>query len=131
MTISEFWRSWLGIGVLVGPYLLAVVGISFGLYLSYFQMDAIRAALKNSRFIYIWGPSLGRRGLIWSILEMGRIHGMLIWPKGFIRIGELDASDYENYPPRLWMFLKIHVGLMFVAGVWFAVVCFIIESGWV
>ncbi len=75
MTAEEFWKSWLAFWLLAGPSLLGFVSIAYSQYLSHCHLDAIKEALKNSRYIYLWGPSLGKRGLIWSLLEISKISG--------------------------------------------------------
>lgn len=99
MTSIDTWSPWIAIIVIGGWSLLAAAGLVFSLYLSRCHLDAIKEALKNSRYIYVWGPSLGKRGLIWSVLEIAKISGMIMMPKASIRIGELDPVDLENFPP--------------------------------
>ena len=101
MTAEEFWRSWLLFWLLAGPLLLAAVNFAYSLYLSRRHLGAIKEALKNSRYIYLWGPSLGKRGVIWSLLEMSKITQMIIMPRSSLIIGELDPSDLENCLPPL------------------------------
>ena len=83
-------------------------------------MDAIKEALKNSRYIYLWGDSLGKRGLIWSLLEMSQIAGMILMPKLHIRHGKLDPVDFENFPPYLKRLLIITTTLICTAFIWLA-----------
>ncbi|WP_216672970.1 hypothetical protein, partial [Corallococcus exiguus] len=75
-------------------------------------------ALKHSRYVYIWGPSLGKRGLIWSLFEMGKISGMLLWPKASLINGELDPIDLENFPPHLKLRLTLNLKAMIIAFIW-------------
>ena len=118
MTTEEFWKSWLAFGIVAGPILLVYVGTAFSLYLSHRHMEAIKEALKNSRYIYIWGPSLGRRGVIWSLLEIAKIAGMVLLPWASLRIGELDPTDLKNFPPRLKRLLVINVTMMLISATW-------------
>ncbi len=70
--------SWLAFWIVAGgPCLLAATGLAYSLYLSHRHLDAIKEALKNSRYIYLWGPSLGQRGLILSLLEIAKSPGWL------------------------------------------------------
>jgi hypothetical protein len=101
MTAEEFWRSWLLFWLLAGPLLLAAVNFAYSLYLSRRHLGAIKEALKNSRYIYLWGPSLGKRGLIWSLLEIAKITQIIIYPRSSLHIGELDPDDLENFLPAL------------------------------
>lgn len=98
--------------------LLAVLTLAYSLYLTHRHLAAIKEALKNSRYIYIWGPSLGKRGVIWSLLEMGKISGMLVWPKAYLIMGELDPVDLENFPRYLKRRITLNLKVMIVAFVW-------------
>ncbi len=118
MTAEEFWKSWLLFWLLVGPFLLGIVGMAYSLYLSRRHLGAIKEALKNSRYIYLWGPSLGKRGLIWSLLEIAKITQIIIYPRSSLHIGELDPDDLEQFPPRLRRLLKIKSIMLIVNGVW-------------
>ncbi len=118
MTAEEFWRSWLLFWLLAGPLLLAAVNFAYSLYLSRRHLGAIKEALKNSRYIYLWGPSLGKRGLIWSLLEIAKITQIIIYPRSSLHIGELDPDDLEQFPPRLRRLLKIKSIMLIVNGVW-------------
>jgi hypothetical protein len=53
MTSIDNWSPWAAIFFLGAPGLLAVAGIAYNLYLSHRHLDAIKVALKNSRYIYI------------------------------------------------------------------------------
>lgn len=128
MSILHTWPTWLAIIVIGGWALLAIAGMAYSLYLSHHYLDAIKEALKNSRYMYIWGPSLGRRGLIWSLLEMSKISGMILMPRASLRGGELDPSDLESFPLYLKLRLKIMTMSMWGSGVWLAVVCAVIKG---
>ena len=127
MTSIDTWSPWIAIIFTGTPILLAYVGIVFSLYLSHRYMDAIKEALKNSRYIYIWGPCLGKRGMIWSLLEIAKITGMLTWPWASLRIGELDPADLKNFPPRLKRLLVINITMFYVSFTWMAVVAVVLE----
>ncbi len=125
MTTEEFWKSWLAFGIVAGPILLAAVNLAYSLYLSHSHLDAIKEALKSSRYIYIWGDSLGKRGLIWSLLEIAKITQMITMPRSSLVIGELDPVDLENFPPRLKRLLKIKLVMLLGCAVW-AVIVFVL-----
>lgn len=127
MTIEEFWKSWLAFGIVTGPGLLSVAGIAYSLYLSHRHLNAIKEALKNSRYIYIWGDSLGKRGLIWSLLEISKIAGMVMWPRASLIIGELDPIDLENFPPYLKRHLIVNMTLFFTSLTWGIVVALLVK----
>ncbi len=107
--------------------MLTAVGIAYNLYLSHCHMDAIKEALKNSRYIYLWGPSLGKRGLIWSLLEIAKIAGMILMPRASLRIGELDPVDLENFPPYLKRRLKIVTVMMVGSVIWMVIVAVLLK----
>lgn len=117
MTNIDAWPTWLVIAVIGGSSLLQMAGIAYGLYLGRYRLDEIKVALKNSRYIYIWGPSLGRRGLIWSLLEISKITGMALWPKAHIYYGDLDPGDSERFPWRLKRCFKLFITLLSVPAV--------------
>ena len=127
MTTQEIWKSWPAIWFLVGPFLLELGSIAYSLYLSHRHLDAIKEALKNSRYIYLWGPSLGRRGYIWSLLEMAKITGMIAMPRTYIRIGDLSPIDYENFPPYLKRLLNLHLAMVVGTGVWLGTVFIVLK----
>ncbi|MFP3518600.1 hypothetical protein SB766_20680 [Pseudomonas sp. SIMBA_077] len=127
MTSIDTWSPWVAIFVLGAPSLLSVAGLAYSLYLSHRYMDAIKEALKNSRYIYIWGDSLGKRGLIWSLLEMAKITGMIMMPKAYIKLGDLDPVDLENFPSHLKRLLKIDFSIMIAAGIWLAIVTLLLK----
>jgi len=118
MTNIDTWSPWVAIFVLAAPFLLAYVGAEYSLYLSHCHLGAIKEALKNSRYIYIWGPSLGNRGLIWSLFEISKISGMIIWPRSAIMIGELDPVDLKNFPPHLKRHLIANLTIMSISLTW-------------
>jgi len=116
MTSIDNWNPWVAIFVTGGPILLAAVSIAHSLYLSHRHLGAIKEALKNSRYIYLWGQSLGERGLIWSVYEISKISGMVVWPKSYIRMGELNPVDVENFPPGLKRRLVINLTMMSISS---------------
>lgn len=115
MTNIDTWSPWVAIFVLAAPILLVYVGAAYSLYLSNCHLGAIKEALKNSRYIYIWGPSLGKRGLIWSLFEISKISGMIVWPRSAIMIGELDPVDLKNFPPHLKRHLIANLMIMSIS----------------
>lgn len=122
MISEEFWNSWVGIWLVAGPFLLGIASIVYSLYLSHRHLSSIKHALKNSRYVYLWGPSLGKRGLVWSLLEIAKITGMIMMPRAYIQLGDLDSDDIKNFPPYLKFLLKIDF-LMLVSGVvWLAII---------
>jgi len=127
MTSIDTWSPWIAIIFTGTPILIGFVGIVFSLYLSHRYMDAIKEALKNSRYIYIWGPYLGKRGVFWSLLEISKIAGMVMWPWASLRIGELDPTDLKNFPPRLKRLLVINTAMIYISFTWIVVVGVILD----
>lgn len=122
MTSIDTWSPWVAIIALGGWSLLALVNTAYSLYLSRRHLEALKEALKNSRYIYIWGTSLGKRGLIWSLLEITKITGMIMMPQTHTRIGDLDTVDHKNFPPHLKRLLKLDFVMIIATGVWLTTV---------
>jgi hypothetical protein len=127
MTSIDTWSPWVAIIFTGGPLLLELVRIAFSLFLGHRHLDAIKEALKNSHYIYLWGPSLGKRGVIWSLLEMAKITGMITMPRTYIRNGDLNPIDYENFPPNLKCLLNIHLLMIVGIGVWLVAVFVVLK----
>lgn len=127
MTSIDTWPRWVAIIITGGPGLLSVIGLAYSLYMTRRHLDAIKEALKHSHYIYIWGSSLGKRGLIWSLLEMAKIAGMVVWPKAFIINGELHPTDLKNFPPYLKRHLTIITTMAFTALTWGVVSALLVE----
>ncbi|AZE93510.1 hypothetical protein C4J95_1385 [Pseudomonas orientalis] len=127
MTSIDTWSPWIAIIVAGGWLVVGYAGLALSLYLTYRHLDAIKAALKNSRYIYLWGDSLGKRGLIWSLLEMSKIAGMILMPKVHIRLGDLDPVDFENFPPYLKRLLTIVTMMILTAVIWLAAISILVK----
>ena len=127
MIPEEFWTSWLAFWLVAGPMVLGFLGNAFSLYLSHYHLDAMKEALKNSRYIYLWGPSLGKRGLIWSLLEISKIAGMVVWPRAYIRVGDVNPVDIEKFPPYLKRLLIIDLTMVIVSVTWAVAVAILLE----
>lgn len=115
MTSFDTWSPWVAIFFLGAPILLSAAGTAYSLYLSHCHIDAIKEALKNSRYIYLWGPSLGKRGFIWSLFEISKIAGMVLWSRAYIQMGDINPVDLEHFPRRLKRHLIINTTLMLTA----------------
>ncbi|AZE66594.1 hypothetical protein SAMN05216475_2791 [Pseudomonas synxantha] len=127
MTSIDTWPRWVAIIITGGPGLLSVIGLAYSLYMTHRHLDAIKEALKNSHYIYIWGSSLGKRGLLWSLLEMAKIAGMVVWPKASIISGELDPIDLQNFPPHLKRHLIAITTMAFTALTWGIVAALLVK----
>ena len=127
MIPDAFWTSWLALWFASGPILLGFVNMAYNRYLSQRHLDAMIEALKNSRYIYTWGPSLLNQGWIGSGLLIAKIAGMIMMPKASIRLGELDPVDLENFPPHLKRLLKIKSVMLIGSAIWFVLVAVLLE----
>jgi hypothetical protein len=127
LTNIDTWDPWAAIIFIGVPGLLAITGIAHNFYLSRCHLEEIKEALKNSRYIYLWGPSLGKRGLIWSFLEISKIAGIVVWPRASIIIGEVNSADIEKFPPHLKRHLIINLTMMATAFIWMIVVATLLK----
>ncbi|MGN7443138.1 hypothetical protein [Pseudomonas lactis] len=127
MTSIDTWPPWAAIIVLGAPGLLSVAGIAHSLHLSHRHLDALKDALKNSRYIYLWGDSLGKRGLIWSLLEISKIAGMVVWPRAYVLTGDVNPADIETFPARLKRRLIVNMTLMFTSFTWGVVAAMLVK----
>ncbi|PHN23543.1 hypothetical protein [Pseudomonas sp. ICMP 460] len=127
MTSIDDWPLWIAIFVSGGPILLGFIGLAFSLYLTHRHLDAMKEALKNSRYIYIWGDSLGKRGVLWSLLEMSKIAGMITMPKVHLRLGDLDPVDLENFPRYLKRLLIIVTATILTSFIGMIVVAILLK----
>lgn len=127
MTSIDTWSPWVSIFVAGGWSMLAVAGTAYSLYLSRCHLDAIKEALKNSRYIYIWGDSLGKRGLIWSLFEISKIAGMVLWSRAYIRLGDVSPTDLESFPSHLRRHLIVNTTLMITSCIWMIVAALLVE----
>jgi hypothetical protein len=124
---ADFWKSWLAFGLVSGPTLLGLIGLIFTLYLSHRHLNAMLEALKNSRYIYLWGPAWRGRGWIGGCVLVTSIAGMVVWPKASILFGDVDPVDIENFPPHLRRLLIIKTRIMIAAVVWMIVAAVLIK----
>lgn len=127
MTSIDTWNPWVVIIFIGTPTLIGVAGLAYSLYLSRCHLDSIKDALKNSRYIYIWGTSLGKRGLIWSLWEISKIAGMVLWSRAYIQMGDVNPIDLEHFPPRLKRHLIVNTTLIMTSLAWMVVVVILLE----
>lgn len=122
----DTWPPWVAIIVVGGPLLLGVVDIAYSLYLGR-HLDAMMEALKNSRYIYIWGPGLRNQGWFGCLMLVAKIAGMVMMPKASIRIGELDPVDIKNFPPHLKRLLQIKAVMLVGSGIWLLIATLLVK----
>lgn len=121
MITEDFWKSWLAFWFLAGPILLAGASIVFNLYLSRRHLEAMMNAMKNSRYINTWGAVWRRQGWFGGFVLINGIAGIMLWPKVYIRYGEVASLDIENFSPHLKRLLMIYVVSLFVSLFWMAI----------
>ncbi|MCL6704481.1 hypothetical protein [Pseudomonas sp. T1.Ur] len=126
MSGIDTWSPWIAIIVAGGPSLLGFLGFIFTLYLSHRHLDAMMEALKNSRYIYIWGPAWRSRGWIGGCVLVTSIAGMVVWPKASIQFGDVDPVDVKNFPAELKRFLIVKVTVMITAVIWMLIAAVLI-----
>jgi hypothetical protein len=127
MSSIDTWPQWTAIIVAGGPSLLGFLGFIFTLYLSHRHLDAMMEAMKNSRYIYLWGPAWRGRGLIGGCVLVTSIAGMVVWPRASIRLGDVDPMDVENFPPHLKRLLIIKMTVMITAVIWMVIAAVLIK----
>jgi hypothetical protein len=65
--------------------------------------------------------------LIWSLLEIAKIGGMVVWPRAYIRLGDVNPADLENFPPYLKRLLIIDMTIMIISCTWIVVAVVLVE----
>ena len=104
--------------MLAGPFLVIYAQLVFNLYLIRRHLDDMIDALPNSRYIYIWGESLRKQGWYGGMILLTKIGGMVMWPKAYIKLGDLDSADIANFPPHLKRLLRIDGAILIGTAVW-------------
>jgi hypothetical protein len=123
----DTWPPWIAITVAGVPFLLSLVCSIYNLYLIHNHLDAMMDALKNSRFIYLWGPVWRSRGAFFGFMLLGKIAGMVIFPQAYIRIGDAAPDDIKNFPAPLKRLLIINTALMIFILAWTGVVATLVK----
>ena len=121
------WNPWIAIIVAGGPIMLGAVNIAYCLYLSHRHLDAMMEALKNSRYIFIWAPGWRGQGWFGGFVLITKIAGMVVRPRAYIRLGDVDPGDIENFPPRLKRLLMINVVMTIATLIWMAITYVLLE----
>lgn len=120
------WPAWAVLIVTGGPILLGFISFAYALYLGR-HLDAMMAALKNSRCINIWGAGLRSHGWFGCFLLVTKITGVVLMPKTSIRIGELDPVDIENFPPNLKRLLQLDAVILVGGAIWLVIACLLVK----
>jgi len=125
--MEDFWVSWFAFALLAGPILLALVSLSFSLYLSHRHLDAMLEALKGSRHLAVWAPGLLDQGWFGRFMLAAKVRGMVTWPGPLIRAGEVDSDQIRNFPAHLKRLLTAKNVLDGIILVWGAVASVLLE----
>ncbi|MBA1380968.1 hypothetical protein [Pseudomonas brassicacearum] len=115
MSSIDAWPPWAAIIATGGWGLLGIVSIAYSFYLKCRYLDAMMNALKNSRYIYLWGPAWRGRGWFGGCVLIISIAGMVVWPRAYIRMGDVSPADIENFPPYLKRLLMIKVTMTIIS----------------
>ncbi len=127
MISIDYWPPWVAIIVAGGPILLGGASIAFCLYLSRRHLDTMMEALKNSRYMYTWGPGWRGQGWFGGYVLISKIAGMVVWPRAYIRYGQVASVDIENFPPHLKCLLIIYVVMVIITLVWMVIAYFLVK----
>ena len=126
MINDDFWRSIFGIAFLFGPFVMMTIGLAYNFYLINRHLDAILGYLSKSRHSHTWAPVLRAQGIAGSSILLARIAGMIFAPRFFIKLGELDKNDVENFPRQLKRKLARVVVLIVGGCLWMTLVAILI-----
>lgn len=127
MMIENFWKSWLALVFVAGPFPMIVVGLAFNLYLGTRYMDVMLDALKNSRHIVVHRAGLRNFGWFGRFLLVNKIAGVMTCSKNLVRAGEVSADDVKEFPAHLRLLIKIHVTLLVLPVIWLVIVYFALK----
>lgn len=114
----DSWNRWAVISFTGGPMILGIVNIAYTYYLRRCHLDDMLKALENSRYVYIWGESLKKQGLIGTGLVIAKIAQIVVWPKSSLKIGELNDMDLHNFPVHFKRLLKIKLAIIIFGSIW-------------
>ncbi|WP_420767754.1 hypothetical protein [Pseudomonas sp. NR3] len=84
-------------------------------------------ALKNSRYIYLWGPAWRRQGWIGGVVLIVKIAGLVVFPRAYIIKGDVHPGDIADFPPRLKRLLIIKVAMTLIVVVWMVIAAVLIQ----
>lgn len=126
--IQEFFLSpWWKVLVVGGPLYMCLLSMVYSLYLTRDLPDVLKA-LQSSRQVDFYLAIFKSFGVLGEVILLSLIGGMLVRPKASIRVGFLDANDFENFPSRLLWLMRLNLALMAVSAVWLGIVS--LPIGW-
>ncbi len=65
--------------------------------------------------------------MIWSLLEIAKISGMVVWSRAYIHVGEVNPVDLDKFPPHLKRLLIIDVAMKVISFTGMAVVAVLLK----
>ena len=114
--MTAFWDSWWAFAFMLAPFVIGAVGQIITIYMVYYDLDEMKAALPNSSHIRnqlnIWsGP-----GFVARYMQVNAITGAVLLASYYLRRGELEPDEVANFPkhikPRmLWSTWLLGIGL--------------------
>ncbi|MGB5955835.1 hypothetical protein [Pseudomonas sp.] len=121
---SPFWK----IVFLVAPFVIGLVGIAINVKISLSRdFNVALLAITSNPYLEqmkpVWGGSLRSRCLL-----MSTVSGLVTFPWLHLRLGWLDATELENFPPKLRRKMGAALWLILIASLWGAVGYFIIKK---
>ncbi|WP_256660403.1 hypothetical protein [Pseudomonas sp. G(2018)] len=125
--VEYFGSQWLALLFVSSPIVLCYLFVAFNLYLSRRYLDAMMEALPNSRYLYLWGPYWRNSGWSGRFWLMSNITAMVTWPSTYIRWGDVDPVDLQNFPAHLKRLAVIDSVLLFSGSIWMAVAYVLLE----
>jgi hypothetical protein len=113
-----FWKSWWAFAFMLSPFIIGLLGIAIFFFLTYRHYDTIAAAFAHS-------PGLQRSLQSWSdasfklrYLRILNVAGLVLWPRFFIRRGQVDARDIQAFPPAIARLIRIGWWSCATGSVW-------------
>ncbi|WP_037039905.1 hypothetical protein [Pseudomonas sp. BAY1663] len=99
--MTAFWTSWWAFAFMLAPFVIGAIGQAITVYMVYHDLDEMKAAFPNSRHIRnqlnIWaGP-----GFIARYMQVNAITGTVLLSGFYLRRGELEPDEIENFPTHL------------------------------
>ncbi|RMR07258.1 hypothetical protein ALP94_03830 [Pseudomonas savastanoi pv. glycinea] len=125
--IENFWKSWIALLFVAGPFPIIVIGLALNLYLGTRYMDVMLDALKNSRHIVVHGAALRNLGWFGRFLLVNKIAGVMTCSRNLVRAGQVSAEDIRDFPALLRLLIRVHVGLLVLAVIWLVIVYFALK----
>ncbi len=100
-TWFETWHLDLQIAFLLAPFVIGAIGQVVTIYMVYHDLDEMKAAFPHSNHIRnqlnIWSGS----GFVARYMQVNAITGAVLLASFYLRRGELEPDEVENFPKHL------------------------------